>query len=104
MLVELSKMEQRYQAVLAVQVDGLSVTEAAEKFGVSRQTMHTWLRRYEAGGLEALADRSLGRRRARIRCARNCIVSVSHQVFSVGVALAGKLVTVQVEGDLLHVW
>ena len=58
MLVELSKMEQRYQAVLAVQVDGLTVTEAAEKFGVSRQTMHSWLARYEVGGLEALGDRS----------------------------------------------
>ena len=51
-------MEQRYQAVLAVQVDGLLVTEVADKFGVSRQIVHAWLRRYEAGGLEALADRS----------------------------------------------
>jgi transposase InsO family protein len=51
-------MEQRYQAVLAVQADGLSVVEVAEKLGVSRQTVHSWLRRYEVGGLEALADRS----------------------------------------------
>ena len=58
MLVEISVMEQRYQAVLAVQVDGLKVTEVAEKLGVSRQTVHAWLRRYEAGGIEALADRS----------------------------------------------
>jgi uncharacterized protein YjcR len=43
-LVELSKMEQRYQAVLAVQADGLSVVEVAEKLGVSRQTVHSWLR------------------------------------------------------------
>jgi transposase-like protein len=57
-LVELSKMEQRYQAVLAVQVDGLTVVEVAEKWGVSRQTVHAWLRRYEAAGLEGLADRS----------------------------------------------
>jgi transposase InsO family protein len=57
-LVELSKVEQRYQAVLAVQVDGLTVTEVAEKFGVSRQTVHSWLRRYEDGGLDGLADRS----------------------------------------------
>jgi transposase InsO family protein len=54
----LSKMEQRYQAVLAVQVDGLSVTEVAAKVGVSRQTVHIWLARYEAGGIKALADRS----------------------------------------------
>ena len=32
--------EQRYQAVLAVIADGLSVTQAAEKTGVSRQTLH----------------------------------------------------------------
>jgi len=57
-LKELSKMEQRYQAVMAVQDSGLTVTETAEKFGVSRQTVHEWLRRYEAGGIEALADRS----------------------------------------------
>ena len=58
MLKELSKVEQRYQAVMAVQVDGLEVTVVAEKFGVSRQTVHAWLRRYEEGGLEGLVDRS----------------------------------------------
>jgi transposase len=47
-------MEQRYQAVMAVQVDGLTVTAVAEKVGVSRQTVHGWLRRYEAGGLARL--------------------------------------------------
>jgi transposase InsO family protein len=51
-------MEQRYQAVLAVQVDGLSVTDVAAKWGVSRQTVHSWLARYEAEGLEGLRDRS----------------------------------------------
>ena len=33
--MELSKMEQRYDAVVAVIRDGLTVTEAVEKFGVS---------------------------------------------------------------------
>lgn len=51
-------MEQRYQAVLAVISAGSTVTEVAARFGVSRKTMHAWLRRYEDGGLEALADRS----------------------------------------------
>ena len=37
------------------------------------------------------------------KVARNGIISVSGQVFSVGAALAHKLVTVQVD-DLLHVW
>ena len=55
---ELSVAEQRYQAVLAVIEDGLSVTEAAAKVGVSRQTLHGWLSRYAVAGLEGLADRS----------------------------------------------
>jgi transposase InsO family protein len=55
---ELSVAEQRYQAVLAVIADGLSVGQAAEKTGVSRQTLHSWLARYEAEGLDGLADRS----------------------------------------------
>ncbi|WP_375483166.1 helix-turn-helix domain-containing protein [uncultured Mycobacterium sp.] len=50
--------EQRYQAVLAVISDGLSVSQVAEKVGVSRQTLPTWLARYEAQGLEGLVDRS----------------------------------------------
>lgn len=50
--------EQRYQAVLAVISDGLSIAQVAEKVGVSRQTLHAWLARYEAQGLEGLVDRS----------------------------------------------
>ena len=55
---EMSVAEQRYQAVLAVIGDGATVTEVAARFGVSRQTMHAWLARYEAGGLEGLSDGS----------------------------------------------
>ena len=58
MLRELSKVEQRYDAVLAVIRDGMPVTEVAEAFGVGRQTVHVWLARYEQGGLPALDDRS----------------------------------------------
>ena len=50
--------EQRYQAVRAVIADGETVTDVAARFGVARKTVHAWLARYEAGGLEALADRS----------------------------------------------
>ena len=50
--------EQRYQAALAVIGDGLSVSQVAEKVGVSRQTLHSWLARYEAQGLDGLVDRS----------------------------------------------
>jgi transposase-like protein len=59
--------EQRYQAVLAVIEDGVSVTEVAAKVGVSQQTVHGWLSRYAAGGLEGLVDRSHGRGAVRIR-------------------------------------
>jgi transposase InsO family protein len=57
-LVELSVMEQRYQAVLAVVQDGWRVVEVARRLGVSRQSVHNWIARYEQGGLAALADRS----------------------------------------------
>jgi transposase InsO family protein len=57
-LVELSVMEQRYQAVMAVVQDGWAVTEVADRLGVSRQSIHSWIARYEAGGLAALTDRS----------------------------------------------
>jgi transposase len=50
-LVELSVMEQRYQAVLAVVQDGWKVVEVARRLGVSRQSVHNWIARYEAGGL-----------------------------------------------------
>ena len=38
--------------MLAVISDGLSVSQAAQKVGVSRQTLHSWLARYEAEGIE----------------------------------------------------
>jgi transposase len=57
-LKELSKMEQRYDAVLAVVRDGLSVGEVAAAFGVTRQSVYRWMQRYEEGGIEALADQS----------------------------------------------
>jgi transposase len=44
-LVELSVMEQRYQAVLAVVQDGWKVVEVADRLGVSRQTVHNWVAR-----------------------------------------------------------
>src|SRR5829696_8537286 len=55
---ELSVAEQRYRAVLAVISDGRTVHEVAAAVGVSRQTMHAWLGKYEAGGLEGLGDGS----------------------------------------------
>ena len=48
----MSVAEQRYQAVLAVISDGRTVKEVAGQWGVSRQTVHAWLARYEAQGLD----------------------------------------------------
>jgi DNA-binding NarL/FixJ family response regulator len=46
MLVELSVVEQRYHAVMEVISGGIPVVEVAERYGVSRKTVHAWLRRY----------------------------------------------------------
>jgi transposase InsO family protein len=58
MIRELSVQEQKYQAVMAVVTDGRSVSEVAQQWGVSRQSVHAWLRRYEDGGLVGLERRS----------------------------------------------
>lgn len=50
--------EQRYKAVMAVISEGRTITQAARDWRVSRQTLHAWLGRYEAGGLEGLANLS----------------------------------------------
>jgi len=57
-LLELTVAEQRFNAVMEVLRDGLTVIEVADRYGVSRQAVHGWLRRWKAGGLDALADRS----------------------------------------------
>jgi len=57
MLVELGLVEQRYQAVLEV-LNGVPVTEVARRYGVARQTVHDWLRRYGREGMAGLVDRS----------------------------------------------
>ena len=49
MLREPSKMEQRYDAVAAVVRDGHTLSEVAEKLGVSRQSSYRWMLRYDAG-------------------------------------------------------
>ncbi len=50
-------VEIRLRAVTEVN-DGAPVGEVAERYGVTRQTVTAWRKRYEAGGLEALADQS----------------------------------------------
>jgi transposase InsO family protein len=66
MLRELKVVEQRYRAVLEV-LSGIPVIEVAERYGVARQTVHRWLARYRAEGIEGLADRSHAPRQHRWR-------------------------------------
>ncbi|MBW3578964.1 MAG: helix-turn-helix domain-containing protein [Actinobacteria bacterium] len=58
MLVVLGVIEQRHAAVLEVVVEGAAVTEVACRYGVSRQTVHRWLRAYAKAGLAGLVDQS----------------------------------------------
>ena len=57
MLWELSVTEQRYRVVLEVMA-GVPVTEVADRYGVSRQSVHAWLARYRDEGPPGLEDRS----------------------------------------------
>jgi transposase InsO family protein len=57
MLVELSMVEQRYDAVREV-LDGATITDTSIRYGVDRRTLHRWLVRYATDGLAALADKS----------------------------------------------
>ena len=49
MLRELRVSEMRYRAVLEV-LDGAVISTVARRYGVSRQTVHAWLRRYARDG------------------------------------------------------
>src|ERR1039458_8087907 len=57
MLVELGLVEQRLKAVQEV-LDGATVTDVAMRNGVTRQTVHTWLRRYANHGIAGLVDKT----------------------------------------------
>jgi transposase InsO family protein len=56
-LVDMTVVEQRYRAVLAVQ-RGEPKQQVAAQYGISRQTLHTWITRYRTDGLAGLVSRS----------------------------------------------
>jgi len=56
-LVDLSMVEQRYDAVREV-LEGATVKDTATRYGIDRRTLHRWLVRYATDGLAALADKS----------------------------------------------
>ncbi len=85
MLVELAVVEQRYSAVREV-LDGAPVSVVARRFGVARQTVHEWLRRYAAdGGLANLADRSS----RPLSCPHQMPVAVEARIVAVRIAHPG---------------
>lgn len=57
-LVELGLVEQRLAVVREVVDDGATVVDVAPRYGVARQPVHEWLRRYAAKGLAGLVDQS----------------------------------------------
>jgi transposase-like protein len=56
-LVELRVVDQRVSAVHEV-LDGATVVGVAARYGVSRQTVHRWLRKYADDGVVGLVDGS----------------------------------------------
>ena len=68
MLIELGVVEQRHEAVLEV-LGGLCVTEVALRYGVTRQTVHRWLRRYARAASPASPTPPRAPRPAPTRCA-----------------------------------
>ncbi|KQU58154.1 hypothetical protein ASG84_16030 [Rhodococcus sp. Leaf278] len=50
----------RFEAITEVD-DGSPVSDVAERFGVSRQTVTAWRKRYENSGLDGLIDSSTRR-------------------------------------------
>ena len=49
---------ERLRAIKPILDQSITVTAAAEQLGVSRKTLHEWLRRYHETGMAGLADRS----------------------------------------------
>ena len=68
MLLELTVAEQRFNAVMEVIRDGLTVIEVADRCGVSRQAVHSWLRRYASGAWTPWPTAPIAPIPARTRC------------------------------------
>jgi transposase InsO family protein len=51
------RVEHRRRAVMEV-LDGAAVAQVARQFGTSRQSVHAWLKRFEAEGEQGLVERS----------------------------------------------
>jgi transposase len=56
------KLQVRYEMLRAVKVDGMSITQAAEEFGYSRETYYTVEENFRLEGTVGLMDTQQGRR------------------------------------------
>lgn len=56
-----AQARERVSVILQVLNKQLAASEAAKRLGVSRKTYYKWEKRFLSGGLEAVADRSVGR-------------------------------------------
>jgi len=55
-----NSVQRKYEMIRAHKVDGLKVTEAAEKFGYSRPIFYAALNRFKEEGIEGLRDKTPG--------------------------------------------
>jgi hypothetical protein len=55
---ETEPMKERIKFLFEVESGVFGFSELCERYGVSRKTGYKWLKRYEAGGVEALRERS----------------------------------------------
>jgi transposase-like protein len=53
-LVELSKVEQKYDGVLSVFRDGLTISEAHLTYGVSCQNIYRWMHQFGSSACRSL--------------------------------------------------
>jgi len=63
------KLQVKYEMLRAVQIEGLSVTDASRKFGFSRETYYNVAYSYEMEGCIGLLDQAQGRRQPEKLCA-----------------------------------
>jgi putative transposase len=68
--METCSVKERMRLVMAVGSGGYSMTEACERFGVSRVTGYKWWNRYQEEGVGGLEDRSRRPRSSPGRTAR----------------------------------
>lgn len=70
-------VEVREEVVSRVE-QGLSVSDAARMYGLSRPTVYEWIRRYQQQGIEGLQDRS----RAPLHCPHRTAESIEQRVIT----------------------